>query len=108
MWHEWNMNTGDVMVMWFTSYVNLVTSQQACILSTGMHGTHALSKMGAPKYLNSLMVTLANPNLRKLTASHFWVLITQNANEHMPNMFLTVHLNENLRYLLKNSSSPLS
>ena len=26
-WHEWNANAGDVMVTWFTSYVNLVMSQ---------------------------------------------------------------------------------
>ena len=63
-----------------------------------MHGAHAIIKMGALKYLNSLMGIPAELNLRKLTASHFWVLITQNANKNMPNMFHIVYLNENLRY----------
>ena len=34
-------------------------------------------------------------NLGKLTASHFQVLNTQNANKNLPNMFLIVYLNEN-------------
>ena len=67
-----------------------------------MLGTCAIIKMGAPKYLNSLTGTPADLNLRKLTASHFDVLITQNANENMPNMFPIVYLNENLRYCNKN------
>ena len=54
MWNEWNGNTGDVMVMWFTSYVNLVTSHWACMLHACMHacmhGACALSKNGMPKY----------------------------------------------------------
>ena len=29
-WHEWNGNAGDIMVMWFASYVNLVMSHWAC------------------------------------------------------------------------------
>ena len=44
----------------------------------------------------------ADSNLRKLTASHFDDLITQNTNENMPNMFLIVYLNENLRYCNEN------
>ena len=101
-WHEWNMNSGDVMVMWFASYANLVMSQWACALHAHMHGTHALGEMGELKYLKSLMGMPANWNLRKLTDSHFQVLITQNANENMPNMFLIVYLNENLRYCNEN------
>ena len=67
-----------------------------------MHGACGIIKMGALKYLNSLMGMPADSNLMKLTASHFQVLITQNANENMPNMFLIVYLNENLRYCNEN------
>ena len=101
-WHEWNVNAGDVMVMWFASCVNLVISQWACTSHLHMHGAHAISKMGMPKYLNGLTGMPANLNLRKLTSSHFNALITQNSNENMPNMFLIVYLNENLRYCNEN------
>ena len=37
----------------------------------------------------------ANCQLLKLTASHFWVLNTENANENMPNMILIAWWNEN-------------
>ena len=37
----------------------------------------------------------ANSNLVKITASHFQVLNTQNANENMPNMIPIAYLNEN-------------
>ena len=95
-------NARDIMVTWFTSYVNLVTSQWACMSCMHMHGTHAIIKLGTPKYLNGLTGMPANSNLRKLTAPHFSVLITQNANENMPNMFPIVYLNENLRYFNEN------
>ena len=26
-WHEWNANTGDIMVTWFASYANLMMLQ---------------------------------------------------------------------------------
>ena len=58
--------------------------------------------MVAPKYLNVLTGMTADSNLRRLTTSHFQVLITQNANENMPNMFLIVYLNENMRYCNEN------
>ena len=58
--------------------------------------------MVAPKYLNGLTGMPADSNLRRLTTSHFQVLITQNANENMPNMFLIVYLNENMRYCNEN------
>ena len=32
-WHEWNVNAGDVMVMLFTSYANLVMSHWVYALS---------------------------------------------------------------------------
>ena len=67
-----------------------------------MHGACAMSKMGTPKYSNGLMGMPANLNLRKSTASHFQALITQNANKNIPNMFLIVYLNENLRYCNEN------
>ena len=102
MWHEWNVNAGDVMVMWFTSYANLVTSRWACASHTHVHGTHAIIKMGVSKYLNGLTGMPADLNLTKLTTSHFKAIITQNANENMPNMFPLVYLNENLRYFNEN------
>ena len=58
--------------------------------------------MGAPKYSNGLTGMPADLNLRKLAASHFQVLITLNANENMPNMFLIVYLDEKLRYCNEN------
>ena len=64
MWHEWNTNAGDVMLMWFAAYVNLVTSGWACTSHVLVHGAHAIIKMGAPKYSNSLMGMPANLNLR--------------------------------------------
>ena len=99
---EWNTNTGDVMVMWLTSYANFVMSQWACMSHVHMHGACAIIEMGTLKYSNGLMGMPADPNLRKLTASHFNVLITQNANKNMPNMFPIVYLNENLRYCNEN------
>ena len=101
-WHKRNVNAGDVMVMWFTSYANLVTSCWAFASCMHMHGTHAIIKMGMLKYLNGLTGMSANSNLRKLTTSHFYALITQNANKNMANMFLIVYLNENLRYCNEN------
>ena len=65
MWHEWNANAGDVMVTWFASYVNLVTSQWACMSCAHMHDTCAIVKMGASKYLNGLTGTPADLNLGK-------------------------------------------
>ena len=102
VWHKWNMNAGDVMVTWFTSYANLVTSRWACASHVRKHGACAIIKMGAFKYLNGLTGMPPDSNLMKLTASHFKALITQNANENMPNMFPLVCLNENLRYCNEN------
>ena len=96
-WHEWNANAGDVMVTWLTHDVNLVTSGWACASRAREHGAHAIIKMGASKYLYFLAGMPADLNLRKITPPHFKVLITQNANENMPDMFLVVYLNENLR-----------
>ena len=102
MWHEWNVNAGDIMVMWFTSYANLVTSHWACASCMHVRDAHAIIKMGASKYSNGLTGMPANLNLTKLTASHFNALITQNANENMPNMFSIVYINEKLRYCNEN------
>ena len=99
MWPEWNTNTGDIMVTWFA---NLVTSCWACALHVHVHGTCAIIEMGASKYSNGLTGMPADSNLTKLTASHFKALITQNANENMPNMFPIVYLSENLRYCNEN------
>ena len=67
-----------------------------------MHGTHALDKNGVSKYLIGMACMQADLNLGKLTASHLWVLNTQNANKNMPNMFPIAYLNENLRYCNEN------
>ena len=66
-WHEWNANTGDVMVTWFASYMKLVTSRWACALLTRVHGACAIIRMSAPEYLNGLTGMPANSTLRKLT-----------------------------------------
>ena len=97
-WHEWNVNTHDIMMMWFTLFVNLVMSCLACMLHACMHGTHAPYKYGAPKYLSGLSWMQAKSNLGKLTASHFQVPNTQYENKNMPNMFPIAYLNDNLRY----------
>ena len=68
------MNAGDVMVTWFASYANLVMSRWACTSRMRMHGTCAIIKMGASKYLNSLTGTPADSNLGKLTTLHFKAL----------------------------------
>ena len=73
-WHEWNMNTDDIMMTWFALFANLVTSHLACKSCTSMHGTHAQNKNGASKYLSGLACMQADLNLEKITASHFWVL----------------------------------
>ena len=80
MWHEWNMNTDDVMMTWFTSYMNPVMSCLACPMCMSVHGTCALCRNSASKYLSSLACMQTGPNLVKITALHFQVLNTQNAN----------------------------
>ena len=62
------MNTGDVMVMWLTSYVNLVVSHWACTSHAHMHGAHAIIRNGAPKYPSSLAGMQAKLNFGKITA----------------------------------------
>ena len=52
----------------------------ACMSHTCMHGACAPIKYGMPKYPTGLACTQADSNLGKLTASHFQVLNTQNAN----------------------------
>ena len=90
------MNANDIMMTWFALFVNLVMSHLACTLCACMHGTHALNKYGASKYLSGLACMQADLNLGKLTASHFQVLDTQNENENMPILLPIVYLNENL------------
>ena len=94
------MNTGDIMVMWL-HHVQ-VMSNWAYTSLAHVHGTCAIIKMGVLKYSNGLRGMPADLNLRKVTASHFNVLITQNTNKNMPNMFHIVYLNENLRYCNEN------
>ena len=55
----------------------------------------ALCKTSTSKYLSGLARMQQDLNLAKITASHFWVLNTQNANRNMPNMILIAYLNEN-------------
>ena len=73
----------------------LVTSCQACVTCVHKHGTCALTNMSASKYLSGLACMQADMNLVKITASHFQVLNTQNANQNMPNLILIAYLNEN-------------
>ena len=51
MWHEWNTNADDVMMMWFTLYVNpsdvKLGMHNTC--DVHVHGTHALHKTSAYK-----------------------------------------------------------
>ena len=72
------------------------------MLHVCVHGAHAIIKMGTLKYSNGLTGMPASSNLRNLTTSRYIVLIPKNANEKMPNMFLIVYLNENLRYCNEN------
>ena len=95
-WHKWNVNANDVMVTWFASYASLVTSHLACMMHMHIHGICALHKYGISKYPSGLACMQADSNLGKITASHFWVLNTQNANENMPNMIPIAYLNKNL------------
>ena len=62
------------MMTWFAFYANLVMSWQACVTRAHMHGTHALSDMGASNYLSGLVCMQADMNLVKISASHFQVL----------------------------------
>ena len=80
LWHEWNANTNDVMMMWFTLYVNLVMSLLACAMHVCTYDTHALCRTSASKYFSGLVCFQTDPNLAKITASHFQVLNAQNAN----------------------------
>ena len=43
-WHEWNVNANDVMVTWFTLFVNLVISHLACMSHVCVHGACDLIK----------------------------------------------------------------
>ena len=95
-WHEWNVNANDVMMTWFTFFVNLVKSSLACASHMHIHSAHALIKYGTSKYLSGLVCIQANSNLGKLTASHFLVLYTQIANDNMPNMIPIAYHNKNL------------
>ena len=101
-WHEWNANTNDIMMTWFTLFANLRTSHLACVSYACMHGTCTLYKFGVSKYPSGLACMQADSNLGKLTASHFQVQNTHNANEIMPNMIPFVYLNENLIYCNEN------
>ena len=65
-WHEWNTNANDIMMMWFTLYVTLVTSHLACTSCTQVHGACALNKYGTYKYPSGLGCTQADLNLAKI------------------------------------------
>ena len=74
------MNANDSMMTWCALYANLVTSHLACTMNTHMHGACALCRNSVSKYLSGLACTQANPNLAEITAPHFQVLNSQNAN----------------------------
>ena len=94
-WHKWNANTDDFMMMWFALYADLVTSHLACMMHIHMHGICALNKYVASEQSSGLACTQADLNLAKITATHFWVINTQNGNENIPNMIPIAYLNEN-------------
>ena len=81
-WHKWNANVNDIMMMWFASFMNLVTSHLGCMTCMHVHDAHALYKYGTSNYPSGLACTQANSNLEKITASCFQVLNAQNTNEH--------------------------
>ena len=95
MWHKWNKNADDIMMMWFTLYMSLVMTHLACVTSACMHRAHALYKYGVSKYLSGLACTQADSNLERITTTHFWVLNAPNANKNMPNMIPIAYLNKN-------------
>ena len=76
MWHEWNVNTADVMITWFTLYANLVTLHLVCVTCTCVHGTCALCKTTMSKYPSDLVCMQGGLNLERITSSHFMVLNT--------------------------------
>ena len=78
--HKWNVNTDDIMMTWFTLHVNLAMSCLACTMCMDVHGACALCRTSTSKYFSGLVCMQANPILAKITASHFWVLNSQNAN----------------------------
>ena len=79
-WHEWNVKANDVMMKWFTLYVNLVMSCLACTMHAHLHGTCALCRNSMSKYSSGLVCMQADLNLPKITDSHFQVLNEQNSN----------------------------
>ena len=81
MCHEWNMNTDDIMMTWFTLYVNLGMSHLACMICKHTDMAHLLyvCKTSMSKYSSGLACMHPEPNLVKITASLFQVLYTQNA-----------------------------
>ena len=76
MWHEWNMNANDVMMMWFALFAKLATSCLPCLSHAHMHGTCALNKYGASKYLSGLTCMQADYLLEEVTIAHCQVLNT--------------------------------
>ena len=90
-WQKSNVNADDVMMSWFTLYVNLVTSHLTCMI---MHGACAQYKYCASKYLSVLACMQAGSNLEKRTFPLFGVLSAQNANENIPNMIPIAYLSE--------------
>ena len=67
----------------------------ACTTCMHMYGVHALNISGTSKYSCDLACMQADMILVKITASHFQVLNTQNANQNMPNMIPIAYLNKN-------------
>ena len=67
-WHKWNVNADDVMMTWFTLYVNPSDVMSGMCKCTHEHGACALASMGVSKYLSGLVCMQANPNLTKINA----------------------------------------
>ena len=67
IWHEWNANADDIMMIWFTLFANLVMSCLACMMHVHMYGACVLYKYIVSKYLSGLACTQAGSNLEKMT-----------------------------------------
>ena len=67
MWHKWNVNADDVIMMWFALFANLAMSCLACVSCMCMHGACDLYKYGASKYPSGLAFMQANLNLECTT-----------------------------------------
>ena len=82
------------MQTWFILHLNPI--DVTCVTCVHIHSVCTLSNFGVSMYFCRPVYMQAAQNLEKITALHFGVLITQNANKNMTNMILIAELNKNL------------